>query len=100
MEKMIGKVSDFAEGSGKMVAVDGKAVAVFNIDGKLFAVDELCTHAHGPLHEGSVENYAVECPWHGSRFDLKSGRVVQGPARNPVSTYKVVIKGQEVFLDI
>ncbi|MDE1823016.1 MAG: non-heme iron oxygenase ferredoxin subunit [Candidatus Micrarchaeota archaeon] len=100
MEKMVGKVSDFGEGAGRMVSVDGKAIAVFKIGGKLFAIDELCPHAHGPLHEGAVENYIVECPWHGSQFDIRSGRLARGPSTSGVNTYRIYVKGEEVFVDI
>ncbi len=76
-------------GSAVKVVVEGTAVAVFNVGGALFAIDATCPHAGGPLDRGPVSGTTVTCPWHGSRFDLRTGGVTQGPARRPVKAYRV-----------
>jgi nitrite reductase/ring-hydroxylating ferredoxin subunit len=74
-----------------MIRVDGKVV--YNVDGIFFATQNACTHQQGPLNEGTLEDCIVECPWHGSRFDVRTGEVVQGPAKEPLRTYRVIIDG-------
>ncbi len=71
------------------VNVDGTDVAVFNQGGRLFAIAATCTHEGGPLDEGDVESLRVTCPWHGSVFDIQTGRVLQGPAEESVKAFRV-----------
>ncbi len=81
-------------GTGKVVQAAGKVLALFNIGGTFYAVDNRCTHVGGPLGEGAVEGSVVTCPWHGSRFDVKTGQVTAPPARRPVTTFSVrVVEG-------
>ena len=86
----IAQKKDLEPGQGLSVEVEDKKIALFNIDGSYYAIDDTCTHRGGPLSEGSVEGTVVTCPWHGARFDVTSGevsgwtrrhrrRVVQGP---------------------
>lgn len=77
------------QGKAIRVTVDGTAVAVFNLEGKLFGVAARCPHAGGPLEQGHLEDGAVRCPWHGSVFDLATGAVRRGPAIKPVRSYAV-----------
>jgi nitrite reductase/ring-hydroxylating ferredoxin subunit len=72
--------------------VDEENVAVFNVDGTLFATQEACTHQGGPLSEGTLAGNCITCPIHGSRFDVTTGAVVRGPATRPVRTYHVEVK--------
>src|SRR5437879_11431094 len=80
------------------VTVDGQDVVLANVDGKYFAIGDVCTHQEGPLDEGTLDNYEVECPWHGSRFDLRTGAVKEGPAGNPEPTYEVRIDGENILV--
>ena len=77
-------------GKALRLVVDGSPVAVFNVGGVLFGVDEKCTHVGAPLDTGSVSGSTVTCPWHGSQFDLKTGAVVRGPAATPLRVYRVL----------
>ena len=86
------------EGASQIVYIGGDQVAVFNVGGQLYAVGNRCSHANGPLAEGEVEDGCVTCPWHGSRFDLASGRPRGGPAVKPVPTYRVKLEEGEIFL--
>ncbi len=87
-------------GQAIRLSVDGRAIAVFNRDGQLFAIDAKCTHVGGPLEQGAVADHTVTCPWHGSKFDLTSGAVVRGPAGRPVRPYKATLEESVLALDI
>ena len=79
------------------VTVEGEDVAVFNEGGKLFAIGAACTHAGGPLEEGTVGGGKVTCPWHGSVFRLEDGTVQRGPAQRPVSSFRVTQDGPDLL---
>jgi 3-phenylpropionate/trans-cinnamate dioxygenase ferredoxin subunit len=83
-------------GSAIRIEVDGEPVAVFNVGGTFYAIGAVCPHEGGPLEEGEVENGEVTCPWHGSVFDLKTGRVLTPPARKDVQAYDVRIEGNSL----
>jgi nitrite reductase/ring-hydroxylating ferredoxin subunit len=68
-------------------------VAVFSVAGRLCATQAACTHRGGPLNEGGLDGSTVTCPWHGSQFDVCTGAVVRGPAREPLKTYRVEVQG-------
>jgi chlorite dismutase/nitrite reductase/ring-hydroxylating ferredoxin subunit len=97
-----GALVDFPPGATKMVYLDGQQVAVFNVEGELFAINNRCSHARGPLSEGVVERQGetctVVCPWHYARYDLESGRVVDGIAAAPVATYRVEVRDGVIFV--
>lgn len=96
----VADVKDVALGSGKVVQAAGKTLALFHIGDKFYAVDNRCTHVGGPLGEGTVEGTVVTCPWHGSRFDVTTGQVVEGPARRPVAMFPVRVQGGAVYVDV
>ncbi|NJR12967.1 Rieske 2Fe-2S domain-containing protein [bacterium] len=85
-----------------MVYLNGQQVALFNVQGKMFAISNRCSHARGPLSEGTVEMDAhtctVTCPWHYAKFDLQSGRVVDGIANAPVTTYRVDVREGRIYV--
>ncbi len=81
------------------VAYDGEPVAIFNVDGDYLAVADTCTHAHSSLsEEGWVEHGRVECGFHGAQFDLRTGAVCRLPARVPLRSYVVEVRGSDVWL--
>jgi len=80
--------------------VDGRAIALFNVGGTFYAIDDVCTHDGGPLAEGDLVGNEIECPRHGARFDVRTGKPLCMPAIEPVTTHQVVVKGDEVFLVI
>ena len=90
-----GKVSDVPPGTLLAVKVDGKTVAVANLEGQLFAVSDICTHRGCSLSEGELNGSAVVCPCHRSEFDMKNGEVLAGPAGEPVAAYPVEVSGDE-----
>lgn len=96
----VAKISDIPDGSVKLVEPEGKSIALFNVGGKFFALDDTCPHEGGPLSEGFVDGGEVECPWHGARFEIKSGKVVLDPATDDVGRYNVRTNGGDVEIEI
>jgi 3-phenylpropionate/trans-cinnamate dioxygenase ferredoxin subunit len=93
--------SDVPAGTVKVYQVNGRSIAVANLDGdEFYAIDNLCTHDNGPLGEGRLAGDQVECPRHGARFDLKTGRVMAFPAVRPVRTYPVKVEEDEIEVDV
>lgn len=86
-------VADLKPGQIKRVTVDGMGVAVYNVEGTLYATQDACPHTGGPLSEGKLDETIVICPWHGSCFDVTTGEVLLGPAKKALQTYRVVTDG-------
>jgi len=95
----VAKTSDLPPGTIRVFDVLGKRIAVCNVNGRFYAIDDVCTHDGGPLDQGELEGNLVECPRHGARFDVTTGRPVTLPAVVPVKTYPVVIEGDDVKVD-
>ncbi len=83
-----------------MIEVEGKELALFNLGGEFYAIDNTCTHAGGPLSEGLIENDEVECPWHGATFNIKTGKVLCPPAAAHVSSYNVRVMNEDVEIEV
>ena len=90
--------SEVKEDQGKLVNVNGKELALFNIKGEFFAIENICPHRGGPLSEGFLEGNNVNCPWHGWQFDVKTGQNIM-PGIGKLNTYKVLVEGEEVFIE-
>ena len=91
---------DIPQEGGLSVEASGKRIAVFEVGGALFAIDDECPHAGAPLSEGIVSGEEVQCSWHGSRFRLRTGEVLEPPADEPVSAYAVRLSGEDVEVEI
>jgi 3-phenylpropionate/trans-cinnamate dioxygenase ferredoxin component len=87
-------------GPGEVRRIDNPPIAVFNVEGALFAISDVCTHAEASLSEGRVEGQTVECPLHGACFDLRTGEALTPPAFEPVQTFAVVVQDDEVYVDL
>ena len=92
--------SEIAEGTGKCVEVEGKRIALFNLAGEFYAIDDTCTHRGGSLSEGSLEGDEVQCPWHGAHFNIKSGQVTAPPAGAAVTAYTVRVTGEDIEVEV
>jgi 3-phenylpropionate/trans-cinnamate dioxygenase ferredoxin subunit len=79
---------------------DGQRIAVFNIGGSYYAIESTCPHRGGPLAEGIVTGEEVICPWHGSRFNVKTGSVMTPPPRQGVKSFPVRVTGDDVEIDL
>jgi nitrite reductase/ring-hydroxylating ferredoxin subunit len=96
----VAKVSEVPKGQGKLVEVSGKRIALFNVDGSVYAIDDTCTHLGGPLSDGTLEGETVTCPWHGATFDVTTGKVLSLPAPQSVQRYSVRIDGSDVEVEV
>jgi nitrite reductase (NADH) small subunit len=92
-------IDEIPAGQAKQVSVQGKTLALFNLNGTFYAIDNECPHRNGPLAEGFVEGTEVVCPWHGARFDICTGANLSPPARQGVRSYKVQVVGQDVEVE-
>jgi 3-phenylpropionate/trans-cinnamate dioxygenase ferredoxin subunit len=86
--------------AGKLVEAGGQSIAVFNVGGNYYAIENTCPHRGGPLAEGMMAGEEVICPWHGSRFDVKTGSVLTPPARQGVRSFPVRISGDDVEVEV
>ncbi len=82
----------------KEVQVDGENICIVNVEGKYYAIGSICTHEGGPLADGTLEGYEVECPWHGSKFDVRTGEVTSPPASEPEPAYEVKVDGNSILI--
>lgn len=96
----VGEFSDLKEGVGLKVDLGEHRIAVFLVDGSVFAIGDRCSHAEASLAEGEVFDHEVECPRHGSTFDLRNGEPQSLPATKPVPTYRVSIEGGDVYVEL
>ena len=83
------RAEDIPPGTCRLGYVNGKPVAIFHVDGEFYATQTDCTHMGGPLCEGSLWAHIVTCPWHGSQFDVRTGVVSAGPAKESIGCYPV-----------
>ena len=96
----VAMMGDIAPGTAKAVTVEGKKIALFNVNGAFYAIEDACPHRGGPLSEGNVENGAVFCPWHAASFNLETGEASGPPAPRGVTPYRVVMCGPEIHIEI
>ena len=92
------KVSEVPSGQMKAVEFENEIVCIVNIGGKFYAINNVCTHEGGSLAEGTLNEFEVECPWHGARFDVRTGEVKSPPAESPVSTYEIKIDRDDIWI--
>lgn len=92
----IANVNDIKKGKVKTFHVNGHDIALCNVEGTFFATQDLCTHDGGPLGEGELWDYNIECPRHGARFDVRSGQVTALPAMRPIKTFPVRVEGDDI----
>ena len=96
----VAKTGEVPAGKAKVFDVDGRQIALCNVDGAFYAIDDECTHDGGPLGEGELDDHEIECPRHGARFDVKTGRALTLPAVLPVKAYPVRVEGDDVEVQI
>jgi len=95
----IGKLQDFPAGLMKPVSVSGKEFLIVNVGGNLVALTDKCTHQGCRLSKGVLSGETVRCPCHGSVFNVKTGEVIKGPAREPEKTYRITLENGEIMLE-
>ena len=89
---------DIQPSTMKVVEANGEKICLANVEGKYYAIGNVCTHVGGPLAQGKLEGYEVECPWHGSRFDIRTGKVVRPPAMRSEPTYEIKVEDDNILI--
>jgi NAD(P)H-dependent nitrite reductase small subunit len=96
----VAAISDIPAGEGLRVKLEECEIAVFNVDGEFYAIDDVCTHAFALLSEGFVEGDVIECPLHGGKFEIKTGKAVAAPCTVDVRTYPVRREDDAILVGI
>ncbi len=94
----VASVAGFSDPGRELVEVEDRLVALFHVGGKFYAIDDVCTHDGGPLGEGELDGFAVACPRHGAKFDIRDGRALTMPATQPTVAHEVKVEGNDVFV--
>lgn len=93
----VAKMSEVEPGKALAVMHGRKRIAVFNVDGNIFACSDVCPHAGGPLHQGYIKGSVVSCPWHGWTFDIAAK---EDAAKDGVARYNVQIDGENILVEL
>lgn len=94
----VASTTEIPQGTMKKIMLGNQQVLVVNVKGKFYAIGNVCTHMGGPLDQGILEDHEVECPWHGSHFDVTTGQVKRGPAGRPEPVYETKVEGPDLKL--
>lgn len=94
----VAQVRDVPPGEMTVIELDGHLICLANVDGQICAIEDDCTHIGGPLDEGELEGAVLTCPWHLAQFDIRTGRVLRGPARTDLPTYAVRVEGDDILV--
>jgi nitrite reductase/ring-hydroxylating ferredoxin subunit/uncharacterized membrane protein len=97
---MVANDADIADGETLRVEVGGVIVTIARVEGALHAFQEFCTHRYGPLSEGALQGCEVVCPWHNSRFDVRTGKVTHGPAKIDLRTFRVESREGKIWIEV
>jgi nitrite reductase/ring-hydroxylating ferredoxin subunit len=95
----VAKVGDVATGTGRVVDAGGRTLALFNVGGTYYAIDNDCIHRGGPLGEGSLEGPIVSCPWHAWRWDVTTGANANNPAIR-VPCFPVTVERDDIYVEL
>ncbi|MGP6156041.1 MAG: Rieske (2Fe-2S) protein [Vulcanimicrobiaceae bacterium] len=96
----VAKKSEIPEGTTRRVAVGSRGILLCNVEGGIYAIEDVCTHDGGPLDQGELEGCRIMCPRHGAYFDVTSGAALTLPAIIPVETFRVLIDGDDIYVDV
>jgi 3-phenylpropionate/trans-cinnamate dioxygenase ferredoxin subunit len=96
----VGTVDQISSGGRRVVLVEEERVAIFNLEGEFLAIADTCSHAEASLSAGEREGYTVECPLHGAKFDLRTGRALSMPAVVGVTSYPVKVEGTNLLIGL
>lgn len=90
---------EIAPGTALKVEAGGLTLAVFNVDGEYYVMDDLCSHGPGSLAEGYIDGHVVECNFHNGQFDIKTGAVMAPPCMIPMKSYKTTVENGRVIIE-
>jgi 3-phenylpropionate/trans-cinnamate dioxygenase ferredoxin subunit len=97
-QQPVASVSELAPGGRKSIVVDDRAVLLIRVDDDFYAVEDICSHDSNPLTDGPIVGCTIECPRHGARFDLKTGRPLCMPATEPIATFDVQVRDGQIYV--
>jgi len=92
--------AELPNGARKLLEVDGRALAVFNIAGSYYCIADVCSHDDGPVAEGDLVGFEIECPRHGAHFDVRTGQVLSFPAIVDIPAYPVKVDGDDILIGL
>ena len=93
----VATTAEIPKGTGKVIEIGGKTLAIFNCDGTFYAIDNTCKHRGGPLGEGSLSGTTVTCPWHGWTYDVTSGACGMNPSLK-MATFELKVEGEDILV--
>jgi 3-phenylpropionate/trans-cinnamate dioxygenase ferredoxin component len=98
----IATVSDVPENEARAFECQGQRIAIYHVGDAFYATTDICSHAYAELSEGylDTDDCTIECPLHGSRFDISTGAVLSLPAYEPIATYPVRVEGQDILVEL
>jgi 3-phenylpropionate/trans-cinnamate dioxygenase ferredoxin component len=96
----VARVGEVEPGRVIVVTAGDRRLALCNVDGDYFCIDDVCTHDGGPLDQGEVFDDQIECPRHGARFDVRTGKALTLPAIFPIKTYPVKVEGKDILIEL
>ena len=94
------KITELEPGTATLVEIGGNKIALFNVDGTFYAIDNICAHRGGPLAEGEIEGDVVTCPWHRATYNIRTGEALGPPAPTGVASYKVRVQGPDIEIEV
>ncbi len=97
--RRVGHVSEIAPGRALRIEIEGVEILVCNVDGSLYAIEDVCTHDGAPLDQGVLEGKSITCPRHGAVFDVTTGEVLALPAVIPLMTFPVHLDADSIFVE-
>ena len=98
---VVGKTLEVQDGKLMHITAGGKEIVVTKLDGNYYAMDNVCTHAGADLHEGELNNNELTCPWHGARWDIKTGNLISFPQKlKPLQSHKISIEKDTLYVEI
>jgi 3-phenylpropionate/trans-cinnamate dioxygenase ferredoxin subunit len=96
----VASVRDIPDPGRKLVEIDDRLVVLIHAAGHYYALDDVCTHDGGPLGEGELDGFAIACPRHGAKFDIRDGRALTMPATKPTVAHEVKVEGDDVLIKL
>lgn len=92
--------SEIVEGEARVFDLGATRIALCRVQGRVYAIDDICSHDDGPLGEGCLIGFEIECPRHGARFDVRNGAVTRMPAVAPIATYPTTVEGGRIEVEV
>ncbi len=96
----VAELNDLDDGELMAVEIDGEPICLAKVDRSIYAFTDNCTHISGPLNEGELDGEVLTCPWHGAQFNVRTGKVLRGPAGQDIQTYPVQVENRSILVSL